>query len=179
MDHADTGLWVHAHFSAGNGAGIVDLELALDSIAETAKQTGMPQDRVLVVADGECGNMPFFASSGEERVAFITRLSRPKLYEDPGVLQRLREADWTADPDSRSGPQRIAADIGTTKFDPGKRTRRADGSRYEPVSVRVVASISRAEGEAKRGHVLDGCQVELFAVDLDAEAWPAPDAVAG
>lgn len=139
VDHAGSGLWVRAHLSAGKGAGIVDLELALDSIGETAEQTGLPQDRVLVVADGDYGNVPYFGSWGEPSLACITGLNRPKLYEDPGMLQRPCESDWTAVPDSRSGPQRFGAEIGTMKVHPGKRTWRADGSRHEPVSVRVVA----------------------------------------
>ena len=59
-----------------------------------------------------------------------------------------------------------------------RQTRRPDGSRYEPVRVRVVASIFPKSGAAKRGRTLDGWQVELFAVDVPADAWPAPDAVA-
>ncbi len=178
VDHAGSGLWVHGHLSPGNGEGIVDLELALDTVAETVERTGMSQDRVLVVADGEYGNVPYFTACRERGLAFITRLNRPQLYEDPDVLRRLGEATWRAVPDSRSGPRRFAADIGTLEVRAGKRTRRADGSRYEPVSVRVVASIFRTDGEAKRGRVIDGWQVELFAVDLGPAAWPAPDAVA-
>jgi hypothetical protein len=41
-----------------------------------------------------------------------------------------------------------------------------------------VASIFPKQGQAKRGRVLDGWQVELFAVDVPADAWPAPEAVA-
>lgn len=62
---------------------------------------------------------------------------------------------------------------------PGERTRGPDGGRYEPVEVRVVASIFPRRGEALRGRTIDGWQVELFAVDLPADAWPAPDAVKG
>jgi hypothetical protein len=139
VDHAGAGLWVRAHFSVGKAAGIVDLELALDSIGETAEQTGMPQDRGLVVAAGDFGDVPFFGSCGEHCLTCITRLNRPKLNEDSGMLQRPRESDWTADPDCKSDSQRFGAEVGTMKVDPGKRTWQADGSRHEPVSVRVVA----------------------------------------
>jgi len=41
-----------------------------------------------------------------------------------------------------------------------------------------VASVFDKTRKAKRGRTLDGRQVELFAVDLPADAWPAPEAVA-
>ena len=63
-------------------------------------------------------------------------------------------------------------------IDAGERTRHADGGKYEPITVRVVATIFPKAGTAKRGVTLDGWQVELFAVDLPAEAFPAADVVA-
>jgi hypothetical protein len=121
--------------------------------------------------DGELGNVPWFAARRERGLPFVTRLNRPKLYSDPEVLERLRAANWTRVADSGSGPVRAAADIGELLIRPGKKTPRPDGSVYEPITVRVVASIFPKNGEAKRGRVLDGWQVELFAVDLPADGW--------
>ncbi len=112
------------------------------------------------------------------KTPFITRLNRKKLYEDPDVLQRLHSATCYRVPDSLAGPGRSAADIGILRILPGQQTRRADGSPYESVEVRVVASIFPKQGKAKRGQSLDGWQVELFAVDVPADAWPAPEVVA-
>ena len=114
----------------------------------------------------------------EREIPFITRLNRPKPYEDPDILARLRAAKWHLVPDSGAGPQRSAADLGILIVAPGERTRRPDGSRYDSVELRVVASIFPKTREAKRGRTLDGWQVELFAVDLPADAWPAPKAIA-
>lgn len=61
---------------------------------------------------------------------------------------------------------------------PDRRTRRPDGTAYEPVTVRVVASRYPRDGTANRGRMLDGWQVELFAVDLDPAAWSAADTAA-
>jgi hypothetical protein len=61
---------------------------------------------------------------------------------------------------------------------PGKQTRRQDGTAYDPITVRVIASIFPKTGDAKRGRTIDGWQVELFAADLPATAWPAAEAVA-
>ena len=178
VQHAGSGMWVHAHLSPGNGEGVVDFERALDTIVETCERLEHPLASSVVRMDGEYGNVPWFSACRERKLPFITRLNRPKLYEDPMVLARFRTATWYRVPDSRSGPQRAAADLGVLTVRPDRRTKHPDGRRYEPVRVRVVASIFPHEGKAKRGRTLDGWQVELFAVDLPADAWPAPDAVA-
>lgn len=178
VQHAGSALWIHAHLSPGNGEGVVDLERGLDTIVATCARLNHPLSRALARMDGEHGNIPWFAACRERGVPFLTRLNRPKLYEDPAILARMRSATWYRVPDSRSGPRRAAAELGILTIAPGLRTRRPDGGVYEPISVRVVACTFENAGEAKRGRILDGRQVELFAVDAPAEAWPAPEAVA-
>jgi len=178
VQHSGSGAWVHAHLSPGNGEGVVDFERALDTVVETCERLDHPRCRALMRMDGEYGNVPWFDACRQRGLPFITRLNRPKLYQDPEVLERLRSATWYRVPDSRSGPRRSAADLGILTVQPGERTRRPDGGCYEPVAVRVVASVLPKTGEAKRGRTLDGMQVELFAVDVPADAWPAPEAVA-
>ena len=164
VEHAGTGLWTHGHLSPGNGKGIVDFELALDSIVETCERLGHPMSQTLVRMDGEHGNVPWFVACRERGLPFITRLNRPALYDKPEVLARLREATWYLVPDSGSGPQRAAADLGVLTVAPDKETKRPDGSPYEPVTLRVVASRFPNAGPAKRGKIVDGWQVELEAV---------------
>ena len=176
--HAGAGLWVHAHLSPGNGEGVRDLERALDGIVETCQRLEHPLVRTLVRLDGEYGNVPWFTACRERGVPFVTRLNRPKLFEDAEVLAMLRSATWYLVPDSGCGPQRSAADLGILTIAPGKATRRADGTAYESVSVRVVACIFPKRGTAKRGRTIDGWEVELFAVDVSADDWPAADAIA-
>ena len=178
VQHAGSSAWVHAHLSPGNGEGALDFEPALDTVVQTSERLGHPLSRTLVRVDGEYGNVPFFAACRQRELPFITRLNRPKLYEDQDVLDRLRSATWYRVPDSKSGPRRSATDLGTLIVHPGVRTRRPDGGTYDPVAVRVVASAFANTGKAKRGRTLDGRQVELFAVDVPADAWPAPEAVA-
>ena len=177
VQHAGSGAWVHAHLSPGNGEGIGDLEEALDGIVATCEQLEHPLDRAVVRLDGEYGHIPSFTACRERGVPFVTRLNRSRLYEDPEVLARLRSATWYRVPDSKAGPQRAATDLGIFTVHPGERTRRADGSVYEPIQVRVVASIFPKTGKAKRGKTIDGWQIELFAVDMPADAWPAPEAI--
>ncbi|MDP6408274.1 MAG: hypothetical protein QGI46_02760 [Planctomycetota bacterium] len=178
VEHHGSSLWLHGHLSPGNGEGVVDFELALDAVARTCDRIEHPRSRALVRMDGEHGHVPWFTACRERGLPFITRLNRQKLYQDPEVLRRLRSATWHRVPDSLAGPGRSAADIGVLRIHPDKRTRRPDGSAYEPIEVRVVASIFPKKGKAKRGRTLDGWQVELFAVDVPADAWPAPEAVA-
>lgn len=178
VQHSGSGVWVHGHLSPGNGEGVIDFYRSLDTVGETVKRLGHPLDRTLLRMDGEYGNVPWFTACREHGLPFVTRLNRPKLFEDPDVLDRLRLATWYRVPDSLSGPQRAAADIGVLTVSAGKDTQRPDGSGYDPVRIRVVASIFPRDGAAQRGRTLDGWQVELFAVDLPADAWPAPDAIA-
>ena len=177
VQHAGSGVWTHAHLSPGNGEGMPDFERALDSIVETSERLGHPLDRTLTRMDGEYGHVPWYTACRERGLPFITRLNRAKLYEDPEVLVRLRSATWHLVPDSRSGPRRGAADLGVLTVRPGQATRRPDGRRYEPIEVRVVASRFPKTGKANHGRIVDGWQVELFAVDVSADAWPAPEAI--
>ncbi len=178
VQHAGSGAWVHAHLSPGNGEGVTDFELGLDAIGVLCDRLGHPRSRALVRMDGEYGNVPWFTACRERGLPFVTRLNRPKLYQDAEFLSRLRAATWAFVPDSGSGPRRSAADLGEWTVRPDRRTRRPDGSRYEPVKLRVIATRFPTSAPAKRGQALDGWQVELFAVDADPAAWPAPEAAA-
>jgi hypothetical protein len=178
VQHAGAGLWVHAHLHRGNGDGVLDFEPALDSIVALLDRLGWPRNRSFVRMDGEHGSVPYFTACRDRHLPFITRLNRQNLLDDPDVLGLMRTATWYQVPDSLCGPTRAAADLGVLTVHPDSKTRRPDGSRYEPISVRVVACIFPRKSKAKRGRLLDGRQVELFAVDLPADAWPAPEAIA-
>lgn len=177
VQHAGSGAWVHSHLSAGNGESLADLELGLDAVAATCDRLGTSRCRVVVRMDGEYGHVPAMTACRERDLPVLTRINRASLYEDPVVLGRLRTATWRAVPDSLSGPRRLAADLGELTLAPSESTRRADGSEYEPVTVRVVVSIYQDTGKTGRGKVLGGWRVELFAADLPPQSWPAEDCV--
>jgi len=178
VQHAGAGLAVHAHLHKGNGDGTTDVDLAMRSVVVLRDRMGWPPGRVLVRADGEFGTVPYFHVFREHGLPFITRANYPSLYDDPNVLDRLRQATWVQVPDSGSGPRRMATDLGVVELRANRSTRKADGSHYDPVQVRVVASIYKADDKPQRGRKLDGWQVELFAADVPADAWPAPEVVA-
>ena len=175
--HAGSSVWIHAHMSPGNGDTLADLERSLDSIVQTCERLEHPLSAARVRMDGEHGNVPCYLACRERGVPFITRLNRMKLLGDDEVLAALRSARGSRVADSGSGPRRAAADLSVMTIAPGKRALRDDGSSYESVTVRVVASIFPNSGKAGRGRIIDGWQVELFAADVPAHAWPAPEVV--
>ncbi len=177
VQHSGSGVFVHAHLHTGNGDGAADLELAAKSIGALVDRLSHPRARTLTRMDGEHGYVPYYAALRALGLPFVTRLNRQKFYEDADILARLRAATWFEVPDSGSGPRRVAADIGIVTLHPDKKTRRPDGGRYEPLAVRVVASAFRTDGPAGRGRMIDGWQVELFAADVPADRWPAPEVV--
>jgi hypothetical protein len=178
VQHAGSGLWRHVHLSPGNGAGVFDFAPALDSVVADCERLGHPRERAVVRMDGEFGSVPYFTECREHQLPFVTRLNRANFFDDLEVLRRLRRATFYRVPNSLAGPERSACELGVLTVQPGKDTRRPDGSRYAPVKVRVVATRFEKRGKAKRGRKLDGYQVELFAIDLPVDAWPAPQAIA-
>ena len=178
VQHAGAGVWVHAEMAPGNGNGMPDFVAALDSVVAVCSSIGVATSCAVLRMDGEFGNVPWFTACRERGLPFITRLNRPKFFEDEKFLARLRAATWFSVTDSGSGPQRLAADLGIWTVKPGKKTRREDGSTYDPIEMRVIACAMAQEGEAGRGKVLDGFQIELFAAELPVESWPASDAAA-
>jgi len=129
--------------------------------------------------DGEFGNIGPYTACRERGLGFVTRLNRRSLYKEPEVLAKLREESWEPVPNSCSGPQRYAMDLGIMLIEPSPKTLHPDGSPYAPVEMRVVISVyAKYRKKKQRGQLLDGLQVELFAVDVPADAWPASEAVA-
>jgi hypothetical protein len=147
-------------------------------VARTTDHLEHPRERCMTRMDGAYGNVHWFTACIERGLPFVTRLNRKKMYKDPNLLALLRSGAPFVVPDSLSGPTRAAIELGWHLIKPGKKTRRPDGSPYEPVRVRVVASLFPADQPANRGQYIDGMAVELFATTLPADAWPAEQVVA-
>lgn len=178
LQHAGSGAWLNVHLSPGGSDRGAGLETALEATVQTCERIDHPVNRALMRLDGEFGWVPYYSACRARGVRFVSRLTRPELFDDPRIRRLLAEAVWHYVPDSKSGPRRSAADLGMVTVPPGAETVRADGSPYEPVEVRVVVSRYQREGEASVGRVIDGWQYELFAIDADAESWPAASVVA-
>jgi hypothetical protein len=178
VQHAGARLWLHAQLSVGNGDGLGDFTDALDTVIRTTDRLCHPRERCMARMDGAYGNVPWFTACIERSLPFVTRLNRRKMYRNTDILALLRSGVPFVVPDSLSGPTRAAIDLGWHTIQPGKKTRRPDGSPYEPVRVRLVASLFPTEQPPSRGQLIDGMAVELFATTLPAEAWPAEQVVA-
>jgi hypothetical protein len=178
LQHAGSSAWLQVILGPGNGDGHAELAGALDVVVRTCDRLGHPRSRALLRMDGEFGWVPYLSECRAHGIAPLTRLTRPELFDQPEVMERLRQGSWELVPDSLSGPQRSALDLGLVTVLPGKDTRRADGTPYEPVEVRVVVSRYPRQGKADHGRVLDGWQYEMFVVDVPSDALPAPEAVA-
>lgn len=177
LQHAGSGVWMHARLCTGNGDGRAELGAATDVVVNACRRLGHPTSRALMRADGEFGWVPAYTIWRERGVPFLTRLTRPELFDRADVRRRLAEADWHFVRDDGSGPRRSAAELGIVTVPAGEDVLRDDGSAYAPVAVRVVVSRYERDGDAEHGRVVDGWQYELFAVDVPAEALPAADAV--
>lgn len=178
LQHAGSSAWLQAVLGPGNGDGHAELRAALHVVVRTCRRIDHPLCRAVLRMDGEFGWVPYMDKCRTLGVPFLTRVTRPEMFEQSEVLRILREGTWHFVPDSLSGPRRSALDLGVVTIPPGVDTRRQDGTLYEPVSVRVVASRYPRTEKAEHGRVIDGWQYELFVVDVSIEALPAPAAVA-
>lgn len=177
LQHAGSSLWIHATLTPGNGNRRSDVATAADAVVATCARIGHPLGLALFVCDGEFANVPAYTTFREKKLPFITRFVRYDLLDQPDIRHQLASSVWLEVADDRSGPRRSAIDLGMVTVHAGERTVREDGSPYAPLSLRVVATRYARSGEPEHGRVIDDWQYELFAVDADTEAWPAPDAV--
>ncbi|MFZ5476413.1 MAG: hypothetical protein ACOZNI_06510 [Myxococcota bacterium] len=182
LSHQGSGLWLDAGVVSGNGEPREMLGGALVAVGECCDALGHPRERVLLRADGEFRGVPSFVAAKAVGVAFLTRLSRYDMLDDPAVRARLRDARWERVDDAGAGPVRIAADLGPVVLEAGETTFDEEGNRFAPVEVRVVVSAypCRDDGrdDRRRGHRIGDSIFEVFgAVGLPAEGWSAGDVV--
>lgn len=166
--------------SPGNGDARTMFKQVVETVLGTLSSLEEPLERAILLADGEFGTVPYLTMCAEAGLSFITRSSRYELLDDPDIWSRMRNARWERVEDSKSGPIRYAADIGTVRISPGERTRRDDGGRFDPVDVRLVVTRFEApNGGEGCGHQIDGYRYELFvSLGVLASSLPAADVVA-
>lgn len=181
--HAGSGLWVDASVQPGNGDPRVLLGNALEAVGALCDTLGHPRARSLVRTDGEFRGVPSFAAAVQAGVGFITRLSRYELLDDPAIRARLHDVQWERVEDAGGGPIRIATELGQVCLEAGETTLQADGTRFEPVDVRVIVSRYHCPLDApdggRRGHRIGESVFEMYGViGATPEQWPAADMVA-
>ncbi|MEQ1486842.1 transposase [Methyloglobulus sp.] len=166
--------------SPGNGEARTMFKQVVEAVLATLSSLGETLEPAILLADGEFGTVPYLTMCAEAGLAFITRSSRYDLLDDPAIWQRLLNARWVRVEDSKSGPVRYAADVGSVRIFPGQNTRRDGGHRYGPLDVRlVVTRFDAPDGGHGCGHQIDGSRYELFvSIGVLASSLPAADVVA-
>lgn len=180
LQHAGSALWLGLWLAPGNGDWRRHSEAAVETVGAVCDKLHHARERALVRVDGAGGNVPFIAKCQEVGVCYLTRWSQYGVLDEAALREHLNSASWFDVVDSRSGPRRQAAEIGTMELQPADSTRRADGSSYSTVRSRLVVSRFRAKDADKKrgtGILIGGWQYELYATDLAPEAWPAPEVV--
>ncbi|MCB9758388.1 MAG: hypothetical protein H6739_00975 [Alphaproteobacteria bacterium] len=179
LQHGGSGAYLNLRIAPGNGERRTELAADLAVLRGVVAQLGVSPKRTLLRMDGEFGWVPSLSLVREAGIPCITRITRPGLLDQLDVRRRLVEGTWCRVPDSGSGPMRSAMDLGLVTLRPDRASVREDGTPFEPIELRAVVSRYPREGSAEHGRVIEGWQYELFAaMDLEADAWPAPDVVA-
>lgn len=177
LQHAGSGLWLDVTVCPGNGDPRMQFASAVSAVSATADALSHPRSRALMRADGEFGGVPSLTEAQAAGIAYLTRMVRYEVLALPAVRERLARARWERVEDSGSGPVRYAAELGDVLLPGG--TLRADGTPYDPVTVRVV--VSRCAGAESGAGVQAGDEIiETFAaIGLTREDWPAASLVEG
>ena len=113
----------------------------------------------------------------ENDLAFVTRLSHYGLFERDEIEKHLSQTIWRRVQDSMSGPFREGADLGDVTLMPAPQTRKTDGTKFDPVRVRVVASRICTDNDNGAGILMGGQLHELFGTSLRPDGWPPEDVV--
>ena len=179
VEHLGSGAVLDATVSRGNGDGREMFCRAADAVVETMAWLDRPLSEALLLSDGEFGWVPYFTECEARGLAFLTRCSRYELLARPDIRARLEQGPWSRVDDSGSGPTRWAVEVGTIELEPGRDTFRDDGSRYNPVKVRLVASRYEAQAEGRGcGSQVGGHRFELYAsLGVPSSSLSASDVV--
>lgn len=179
LEHRGSGAIVDMTIGAGNGDGRGMFREVLLSTALTLDCIGAGRSDGVMVSDGEYGSIPYLHECAAMGIRYLSRCSRYEVLRDPLVVARLAEGAWFRVDDSGSGPTRYACDIGVVEAHAGKMTRADDGTPYDPVRCRLVASAYRSDPATSGcGHQVGDFRVELYwALGMEPEAFSASDVV--
>lgn len=177
LQHAGSGLWLGMWTAPGNGDWRNYRHKAIARVREVCTTAGLCYERALIRVDGEGGNTPFITGCQEAGLRCLTRITAYEHLDIPAICLHLNAAVWHEVEDSGSGPKRYAVDLGRIQLPCSPRTLREDGTPFAPVMSRVVVARYCSETGRGAGRWLDGWNYELFATDLEAEAYVAPEVV--
>jgi hypothetical protein len=164
----------------GNGELHELIAHAVDTVRKATLRADLPPRRSVVRADGVGGCVAFITECRQKGLRHLARLSRYHWLKSAKVSKHLDQAEWEIVEDSGSGPRREATDLGWVKIHPGQKSRRGDGTRFEPVRARVVVSRFKPTEQSRStgtGRLIDGWVYEMYVTDLEAASWSKADVV--
>ena len=167
---AGAGLWMQAGVEPGNSDIVRAINVAANTAAQTLALAGVAPAQSVMRIDGVAGFAGALEPLTRHGLHYLVRLREYQLFERDEITEHLHSATWQVVPDSRSGPQRQATEMGAWRLHPNER---GDAD----VCPRIVATRFAASEKHGAGVVIDGWQYELFGTSLDASAWPAAETV--
>lgn len=163
--HRGARVYLDAHVEAGNSDWADAVQKGLDAVDDIATRCGLPIERCVYVTDGESGGDVQSRLGLASNAHFVTRLAAYEPLDRPEVLEALQKVRWERVDDGCSGPVRWATEFGDKTFRTG--------------AARLV--ISRFENRTGQRHgagkLVEHFQYEVYATDLSADAFPAPELV--
>jgi len=171
--HAGSGLWLSYQLWDDNASASQAIAAGFQQALAVMSTSGVPPERCIARMDGEFGSAGAMRRVVDEGVHLVTRLSRYRLLDEPGVRTVMATGAWCAVTCGVSA-QREAIDIGVFALHPAKDS--ADEGR-EPAVVRVVAVRRPSDSHAGGGHTKGDTTYELFATTLPFDRFTATDIV--
>lgn len=178
LSHSGAGLWMHVSAWPGNTPFAEAIGMAAKAVARAVVWASLSLDTTLLRFDGAGGNFPAIAAVVAHGIHYLTRLGSCSVLEQAGVMEFLATADWRPVRDSGSGPQRHATELGSWALSNDQFLKETEDDRA--LRSRLVVSRFPAAKDGKRhgsGVEIGDWHYEVFAMNLLATAWPAPDAV--
>jgi hypothetical protein len=172
LQQAGSGQWLGQGAVPGNPVMSVVLREAAGWVQEVCTSLGIAPSRVILRIDGAGGTSECLKVCREAGFHPLVRWPHYALLDSPQVRDHLRQEVWSEVAGSGAGPQRYAAELGTSRW--------LLGEQQPPAGTRVVASrfLSGTEGEKRgAGYLIGPAHYEVFATDLEASDWPAEDLV--
>lgn len=165
LEHLGSGLYRSMAYRGGNGALSEDFVEALDQIEQWAATRDIDPERCFLAIDGDRGGEFQVREGLNSPVRFVTRFAHYTPLKSAEFRAALADQSWQRVKDSKSGPTRWATEMGTFR-------------RGSSCARLVVSCLKPADGQQRgAGYQADGLHYEVFACDLDAEAFPASEVV--
>ena len=175
IQDSGTGRYLGVRLAPGGGDHCAEMRFAAARTAQLSDSLGFPRARTALRFDGKAAGAPSPLVCIAEGIGFVTRWTDYALLEELAVQAMLARVQWQPVPDSLSGPQRQAVELGTRNLRPFLDGAIESDEGAKPLPARIVVSRYSLNGATKRGcgKEIDGYVYEMYATSLPPDAWPA------